>query len=170
METICMKCQMLFPGKNKKNVIILSSAELTQRVVNVEVLITVAADDILMIFVLFIRKQALSFHVNCLLSIWLTRNAKSYFLCKIIFKNLDCCHATISLSTLRLKSFAFVTVFFYKDVYICKSHLRIHVKMYCTCICSFFDTKIPCFHCMRFVFCCRDRLMRFLYLCDISRH
>ena len=64
-----MKCQMLFPGKNKKNVIILSSAELTQRVVNVEVLITVAADDILMIFVLFIRKQALSFHVNCLLSI-----------------------------------------------------------------------------------------------------
>ena len=32
LETICMKCQMLFSGKNKKN-ISLSSAELAQRVV-----------------------------------------------------------------------------------------------------------------------------------------
>ena len=28
VETICMKCQILFPGKDKKNVINLSSAEL----------------------------------------------------------------------------------------------------------------------------------------------
>ena len=33
METICMKCQNLFSGKNKKNIISLSSAELAQRVV-----------------------------------------------------------------------------------------------------------------------------------------
>ena len=33
--TIFMKCQMLFSGKNAKNIIILSSAELAQRVVKV---------------------------------------------------------------------------------------------------------------------------------------
>ena len=27
METICMKCQIVFPGKNKKNITNLSSAE-----------------------------------------------------------------------------------------------------------------------------------------------
>ena len=31
-ETICMKCQSLFSGKNKKNIIRLSSAEIAQRV------------------------------------------------------------------------------------------------------------------------------------------
>ena len=31
-----MKCQILFPAKNKKNIINLSSAELAQRVVKVE--------------------------------------------------------------------------------------------------------------------------------------
>ena len=31
-ETICMKCQILFSGKNKKNIINLSSAENAQRV------------------------------------------------------------------------------------------------------------------------------------------
>ena len=36
METICMKCQMLFSGKNKKNIINLSSAELAQRAVKVK--------------------------------------------------------------------------------------------------------------------------------------
>ena len=38
METLCMKCQILFSGKkikNKKNIINLSSAELAQRVVKV---------------------------------------------------------------------------------------------------------------------------------------
>ena len=34
-ETICMKCQSLFSGKNKKNIINLSSAENAQRVVKV---------------------------------------------------------------------------------------------------------------------------------------
>ena len=32
METICMKCQILFPGKKKKSIINLSSAELAQQV------------------------------------------------------------------------------------------------------------------------------------------
>ena len=33
METICMKCQILFSGKNKKNIINLLCAEFAQRVV-----------------------------------------------------------------------------------------------------------------------------------------
>ena len=37
METICMKCQIQFSGKNEKNVINFSSAELAQRVVKVRV-------------------------------------------------------------------------------------------------------------------------------------
>ena len=35
-ETICMKCRILFSGKNKKNIINLSSAENAQRVVKVK--------------------------------------------------------------------------------------------------------------------------------------
>ena len=34
-ETICMKCQILFSGKNKKNIINLSPGENAQRVVKV---------------------------------------------------------------------------------------------------------------------------------------
>ena len=34
-ETVCMKCQILFSGKNKKNIINLSSAKNAQRVVKV---------------------------------------------------------------------------------------------------------------------------------------
>ena len=40
-----MKCHILFSGKNKKNIINLSSAENAQRVVKVKVLITTAAND-----------------------------------------------------------------------------------------------------------------------------
>ena len=36
MESICMKCQILFSGKNKKNITKLSSAELAKRVVKVK--------------------------------------------------------------------------------------------------------------------------------------
>ena len=36
IETICMKCPVLFFGKNKKNIINLSSAEFAQRVVKVK--------------------------------------------------------------------------------------------------------------------------------------
>ena len=36
-ETICMKCQILFSGKNKKNITKLLSAELDQSVVKVKV-------------------------------------------------------------------------------------------------------------------------------------
>ena len=48
-ETICMKCQILFSGKNKKNNIILSSAENAQRVVKVNAYLCVkfSTDDIL---------------------------------------------------------------------------------------------------------------------------
>ena len=35
-ETICMKCQILFSGKNKKNIINLSSAEFANWVINVK--------------------------------------------------------------------------------------------------------------------------------------
>ena len=53
-ETICMKCQILFSGKNKKNIINLSSAENAQRVVKVNpnimmytvsILIVIFAED-----------------------------------------------------------------------------------------------------------------------------
>ena len=36
LETICMTCQILFSGKNKKNITNLSSAELAKRVVKVK--------------------------------------------------------------------------------------------------------------------------------------
>ena len=36
METIRMKCQILFSGKNKKNIINLSSAEFAQKVVEIK--------------------------------------------------------------------------------------------------------------------------------------
>ena len=35
-ETICMKCQSLFSGKNKSNISKLTSAEFAQRVVNIK--------------------------------------------------------------------------------------------------------------------------------------
>ena len=34
LETFCIKCQNLFSGKNKKNIIDLSSTKLAKRVVN----------------------------------------------------------------------------------------------------------------------------------------
>ena len=36
METICIKCQNLFSGKNKENIINLSSADLAHRVVKID--------------------------------------------------------------------------------------------------------------------------------------
>ena len=39
MDTICMKCQILFSWKNKKNISNLSSAELAQRMVKVNMVI-----------------------------------------------------------------------------------------------------------------------------------
>ena len=86
-----MKCQILFPGKNKKNNIILSSAGNAQRVVKVKYLLYFdrpyhltrlaittflanSANNKLMILLLlfffffffFFRKQAMTFHANCL--------------------------------------------------------------------------------------------------------
>ena len=42
METICLKCEILVSGINKKNTTGLSSAELAQRVVKVKAPITTA--------------------------------------------------------------------------------------------------------------------------------
>ena len=56
-----MKCQILVFGKNKKNIINLSSAENAQRVVKVKALGKLIADDILL-FYFFI--SFLAFHVN----------------------------------------------------------------------------------------------------------
>ena len=53
-----MKCQILFSGKNKKNTIDLSSAELAQRVVKVKVLIATAADNNLDFFSFFRENKA----------------------------------------------------------------------------------------------------------------
>ena len=36
LETVCMKCQILFSGKNKKTITNLSSAEIAQSVVMLE--------------------------------------------------------------------------------------------------------------------------------------
>ena len=63
-----MKCQILFSGKSKKNIINLSSAENAQRVVKVNLLPLSAnsQDDKLVIFFYFPRKQALTIHANYL--------------------------------------------------------------------------------------------------------
>ena len=94
-----MKCQILFSGKNKKNIINLSSAENAQRVVKVKqefqhyfhhnnifnlkyseirgwvtfkIPITGAADDIFFFFFFFFfqGKQLLTFYVNCIQAVY----------------------------------------------------------------------------------------------------
>ena len=52
-----MKCQNLFSGKNKKNLINLLSAELAQRVVKVKVPVTTAADHILYFFNIYFSEK-----------------------------------------------------------------------------------------------------------------
>ena len=52
-----MKCQILFSGKNKKNIINLSSAENAQRVVKVKVM---------RVPVCFCTKHIVATHWNCL--------------------------------------------------------------------------------------------------------
>ena len=62
-----MQCQILYSGKNKKNITNLSSAELAKRVVNVKVLSKLAVDDILLLIFFFSEKnKTWAFHVNCL--------------------------------------------------------------------------------------------------------
>ena len=51
--SVCMKYQILFTGKNKKNVINLSSAELAQRVVKVKGQSKSVADNILIFIIQF---------------------------------------------------------------------------------------------------------------------
>ena len=62
-----MKCQILFSGKNKKNNIILSSAENAQRVVKVNT------------FFILSFKIRFMFHSNQLYSIWLDKNLTLLF-------------------------------------------------------------------------------------------
>ena len=45
METICINCQILFSGKNKKNIIYLLSAELAQRGVKVNLACSINQGD-----------------------------------------------------------------------------------------------------------------------------
>ena len=78
-ETICLKCQILFSGKNKKNIINLSSAENAQKVVKVKVPVTAAADNILFFF--FFARQVI--HIKCLSFIFVSK-------VKIKSKRLDC--------------------------------------------------------------------------------
>ena len=61
-----MKCQILFSGKNKKNIINLSSAENAQRVVKVKVPVTTTAYGILK-FVFIFQRKGLTFQVHCFL-------------------------------------------------------------------------------------------------------
>ena len=51
--SVCMKYQILFTGKNKKNVISLSSAELAQRVVKVKGQSKSVAGNILIFIIQF---------------------------------------------------------------------------------------------------------------------
>ena len=47
LETVCMKFQIRFSTKNKKNIINLTSAEFAQRVVKVKVSVATSANNIL---------------------------------------------------------------------------------------------------------------------------
>ena len=60
METICMKCQILFSGKTKKNIANMSSAKLAQRLVKVKAPVATVADDIYFFF-FFSRKIRFDF-------------------------------------------------------------------------------------------------------------
>ena len=62
-----MKCQILFSGKNKKNIINLSSAENAQRVVKVKALSKVEADNILILFI-YIFSEKIRLGISCELS------------------------------------------------------------------------------------------------------
>ena len=54
-ETICIKCQILFSGKNKKTIISLSSAESAKRVVKVK--LTKEQDCLLLFLPLWLLQQ-----------------------------------------------------------------------------------------------------------------
>ena len=67
LSTICMKCQILFSGKNK-NIISLPSAENAQRVVKVKAPVTTAIDNILKYLVLFSKTRSVD--ILCELFAW----------------------------------------------------------------------------------------------------
>ena len=62
VKKICMKCQILFPGKNKKTVIDVSSAELVQRVVKVELRYTNISSEMWLWSLLWMTQPA---NVHC---------------------------------------------------------------------------------------------------------
>ena len=66
METICMKCQILFSGKNKKNISLLS-AEFAHRVVKVKNLPSTALNtpiDLHLDYLSFLPHKFLEFNEN----------------------------------------------------------------------------------------------------------
>ena len=98
-ETVCMKCQSLFSGKNKKNIINLSTAEFAQRmVIAVKPSVSAISTACLVMFSkpgknfsrkqfkihifssIFARKQDLAFHANCLPRRQFAWNVHAYFL------------------------------------------------------------------------------------------
>ena len=85
-----MKCQILFSGENKKNIIYLSSSELAKREVRVKALSKIVAADILNIF-FFQRKYDLAIHVNCPLGRRFTRNVFFFSKKKLKNQNVICC-------------------------------------------------------------------------------
>ena len=82
MKTICMKCQNLFYGKNKKNIINVSSAEFAQRVVKVKVLIAIEANDILCFYYFFFLyfSEKIRLGISCELSVRQMTHMKSQVL------------------------------------------------------------------------------------------
>ena len=64
METICIKYQNLFSGKNKKNITNLYSAELAKRGVALYMEYRLVADDILFFFFFQRNYKACHFSVN----------------------------------------------------------------------------------------------------------
>ena len=60
-----MRCSILYSGKNKKKIILLSSAELARRVVKVKVLITIRADDIPILSIYKFISEKIRLNISC---------------------------------------------------------------------------------------------------------
>ena len=103
---MCVKFQILFSGKNKKNVTNLLSAEFAQRVVKVNATITSAADDILTSFFFFFFhfSKKIRLDITCDSSAWQMIHMK----CQDLFslKKNKCRLLQILLGALKLRWFS----------------------------------------------------------------
>ena len=80
METICMKCQILFSGNNYKYIIKSSNCRLSHRI---DISKQLRHRSQIFFFLLFFQKIGMIFHANCLEFAW---NVKVCFLRLIIIK------------------------------------------------------------------------------------